>query len=72
MLPLDALSPLAMDCHKQWGIKSAEEVVAARRRENQAAARQVGAETVDFSIPDCIYRRSPSGEFFTPQKYLLP
>jgi len=66
------LSLLAVECHKQWGIKSAREVVAARRRENQAAARQVGAETVDFSIPDCIYRRSPSGDVLYPAEVFAP
>ncbi len=60
--PSGRLSPLAISCHDQWGIKSAREVVAVRRLENQAAARVVGAETVDFSIPDCIYRRSPEGK----------
>jgi LmbE family N-acetylglucosaminyl deacetylase len=60
--PSGRLSPLAVDCHKQWGIKSARDLVAARRKENLEAASRVGAETVDFSIPDCIYRRSPTGD----------
>ena len=55
------LSPLALECHQQWGYSSAEEVVAARRAENQDAAALVGAETVDFSIADCIYRRTSTG-----------
>jgi LmbE family N-acetylglucosaminyl deacetylase len=59
--PPGPLSPLAMACHFQWGIESAEDLVAARRLENQQAAALVGAETVDFSIPDCIYRRSAEG-----------
>jgi LmbE family N-acetylglucosaminyl deacetylase len=60
--PPGPLSLLAMACHFQWGIESAEDVVAARRLENQHASALVGAETVDFSIPDCIYRRSAEGE----------
>jgi LmbE family N-acetylglucosaminyl deacetylase len=64
--PPGRLSSQAVACHTQWGIKSARDVVAARRLENQAAARQVGAETVDFSISDCIYRRSPSGKILYP------
>jgi LmbE family N-acetylglucosaminyl deacetylase len=66
------LSPLAMACHQQWGLASAEDVVAARRIENQDAAALVGAETVNFSIPDCIYRRSPTGELLYPEDVFVP
>jgi len=66
------LSPLAMACHQQWGLTSAEEVVAARRSENQEAAGQVGAETVNFSIPDCIYRRAPTGELLYAEEVFVP
>jgi LmbE family N-acetylglucosaminyl deacetylase len=65
--PPGSLSPLAMLCHQQWGIESAKDVVDARRIENQEAAALVGAETVDFSIPDCIYRCSPTGELLYPE-----
>jgi LmbE family N-acetylglucosaminyl deacetylase len=65
--PPGPLSMLAVVCHHQWGIESAEDVVAARRLENQEAAARVGADTVDFSIPDCIYRRSPTGELLYPE-----
>jgi LmbE family N-acetylglucosaminyl deacetylase len=70
--PPGRLSTQAVACHTQWGIRSARDVVAARRLENQAAARQVGAETVDFSIPDCIYRRSPSGKILYPDDVFVP
>ncbi len=70
--PSGPLSPLALDCHRQWGLASADEVVAARRLENQEAAAQVGAETVNFSIPDCIYRRSPTGELLYPEDVFVP
>ncbi len=40
-----------------------EETVAMRRAEDEAAASLVGADLVHFDIPDCIYRRSPKGEF---------
>jgi len=66
------LSPLAMACHQQWGLGSAEEVVAARRTENQDAAKLVGAETVNFSIPDCIYRQSPNGELLYQEGVFVP
>jgi LmbE family N-acetylglucosaminyl deacetylase len=65
------LSPLAMACHQQWGLASPDEVVAARRIENQAAAGLVGAEIVNFSIPDCIYRRAPTGELLYPEEVFV-
>lgn len=70
--PPGPLSALAMACHQQWGIESAEKVVAARRIENQEAAVLVGAETVNFSIPDCLYRRSPTGESLYPEDLFVP
>ena len=66
--PPGPLSPLALACHQVWGLAQAEEVVAARRIENQDAAAAVGAETVNFAIPDCIYRRSPTGELLYPEE----
>jgi LmbE family N-acetylglucosaminyl deacetylase len=60
--PPGPLSRLAQDCHLKWGTQSAEETVALRREEDRAAAAIVGAETCHFSIPDCIYRRSPEGD----------
>ena len=70
--PPGPLSLLAMVCHQQWGIDTAENVVAARCAENQEAAAVVGAETVNFSIPDCIYRRSPSGDLLYPEDVFVP
>ncbi|MGZ6345952.1 MAG: PIG-L deacetylase family protein [Anaerolineales bacterium] len=70
--PPGRFSSLAVDCHTQWGIKSARELVAARRLENQAAARKVGAETADFSIPDCIYRRSPTKKILYRDDVFVP
>jgi LmbE family N-acetylglucosaminyl deacetylase len=70
--PPGPLSLLALACHQQWGVESAEDVVAARRIENQEAAALVGAETVNFSIPDCIYRRSPVGELLYPEDVFVP
>jgi LmbE family N-acetylglucosaminyl deacetylase len=70
--PPGPLSLLAMACHQQWGIEPAEDVVAARRLENQEAAALVGVETVNFSIPDCIYRRPPIGELLYPEDVFVP
>ena len=59
--PPGPLSLFAHQTHVDWGTGTAEETVALRREEDAAAAAIVGAETCHFSIPDCIYRRSPEG-----------
>jgi LmbE family N-acetylglucosaminyl deacetylase len=69
--PPGQLSALAQACHSQWGINSALEVVSARRIENEKATALVGADTVNFSIPDCIYRRSPAGELLYPAEVFV-
>src|SRR5512140_3401369 len=61
--PQGPLSDFATVNHKLWGVTSGEEVVAMRKAEDEAAARIVGAELVHYAIPDCIYRRSPAGEY---------
>jgi LmbE family N-acetylglucosaminyl deacetylase len=70
--PPGPLSMLAKVCHFQWGLETAVEVVAARSLENQEAVTLLGAETVNFSIPDCIYRRSPTGELLYPEDVFVP
>jgi LmbE family N-acetylglucosaminyl deacetylase len=70
--PPGPLSPLAVACHLQWGIESAEDIISARRLENQEAASLVGADTVNFSIPDCIYRQSATGELLYPEDVFAP
>jgi LmbE family N-acetylglucosaminyl deacetylase len=70
--PTEQLSPLAQACHMQWGINSARDVVAARRIENENAAALLGADAVNFSIPDCIYRLSPAGELLYPADVFVP
>ena len=60
--PPGELTPFAQVMHFQWGTGTAEETVNLRRAEDLEAARIVGAKTVHFDIPDCIYRRGPDGE----------
>jgi LmbE family N-acetylglucosaminyl deacetylase len=60
--PPGELTPLAQVIHFQWGTGTAEETVDLRRAEDVKAAGIVGAKTVHFDIPDCIYRRGPDGE----------
>jgi LmbE family N-acetylglucosaminyl deacetylase len=56
------LSDFANALHEEWGFSSAEQAVTFRRQEDQAAAKKVGAKTLYFDIPDCIYRLSPENE----------
>lgn len=60
--PPGEISPLIQVIHFQWGTDSAEEAVRLRTAEDNAAAARLGADTCHFSIPDCIYRRTPQGE----------
>ena len=60
--PPGELTPLAQVIHFQWGTGTAEETVDLRRAEDIKAADIVGAKTVHFDVPDCIYRRGPDGE----------
>ena len=61
--PPGPLSDFASVNHKLWGVTSGEEVVSMRKAEDETAAVIVGAGCVHFSIPDCIYRRSPEGAY---------
>lgn len=60
--PPGELTPFAQLLHQQWGTGTAEETVRLRRTEDLEAANVVGAKTVHFDVPDCIYRRGPDGE----------
>jgi LmbE family N-acetylglucosaminyl deacetylase len=56
-------SEFAEKNHSMWGFPSAEEAVRERRVEDQSAAAILGANTLHFDFLDCIYRRSPNGEW---------
>ncbi|MFZ5819848.1 MAG: PIG-L deacetylase family protein [Chloroflexota bacterium] len=60
--PPGELTPFAQLLHSQWGTSSAEETVRIRRAEDVKAASILGAKTLHFDVPDCIYRRAPDGE----------
>lgn len=60
--PPGELTPFAQVLHQEWGTGSAEETVRTRRAEDLKAAHIVGAKSVYFDVPDCIYRRGPDGE----------
>jgi LmbE family N-acetylglucosaminyl deacetylase len=61
--PAGPLSEFARQNHALWGLSDDDQVVANRRDEDEAAAAILGAELVHFDFPDCIYRRSPEGEY---------
>lgn len=59
--PPAGLSGYAESLHRRWQL--AQDTVAARRREDEAACALLGAETLHWTVPDCIYRTDPvSGE----------
>jgi LmbE family N-acetylglucosaminyl deacetylase len=60
--PTGELTPLAQAIHSQWGTTSAKETIQLRRAEDRKAADILGAKTVHFDVPDCIYRRGPDGD----------
>jgi LmbE family N-acetylglucosaminyl deacetylase len=60
--PPGELTPRAQLEHFVWGTGTAEETVKLRREEDMEAAGIIGAKTVHFDVPDCIYRRGPDGE----------
>jgi LmbE family N-acetylglucosaminyl deacetylase len=55
--PPGPLSPFAEALHARW--KTGRDTVQQRREEDLAACQTVGAQARHFSVPDCIYRRSP-------------
>lgn len=61
--PPGPLSAFATVNHQLWGVTSGEQVISMRKAEDEAAAAIVGAGLVHFTIPDCIYRRSPEGAY---------
>jgi LmbE family N-acetylglucosaminyl deacetylase len=61
--PAGPLSEFARQNHALWGLDSGEETVAMRKAEDEEASSLVGADLVQFDIPDCIYRRSSKGEY---------
>jgi len=70
--PPGELTPFAQVIHFQWGTGTAEETMTLRRVEDLEAARIVGAKTVHFDLPDCIYRRGPDGEPLYLEIFIQP
>jgi LmbE family N-acetylglucosaminyl deacetylase len=55
--PTGPLSPFAESLHARW--ETGRQASAARRAEDIRSCAKLGASFHHFSIPDCIYRRSP-------------
>jgi LmbE family N-acetylglucosaminyl deacetylase len=55
--PAAALSAYARSLQERWALES--DAVAARRAEDYAANAILGADTLHWSVPDCIYRLDP-------------
>ncbi len=61
--PAGEFSPFAHYQHASWGLPP-REAYAARRAEDLAAMRVLGAEYLQLDFLDCIYRRGPAGWFY--------
>jgi LmbE family N-acetylglucosaminyl deacetylase len=59
MPPAGAVSAFAEGLHARWQV-SAAQAVSARRAEDQAALKTLGAEWIHLEVPDCIYRTDPA------------
>ena len=56
--PPPPYSAFAEELHTRWGMDGAQ-ASALRRREDQAACRELGAKARHSPLPDCIYRTIP-------------
>jgi LmbE family N-acetylglucosaminyl deacetylase len=54
---VSAVSKYAQSLHARWELVA--DAVAARRREDSAASQVLGADTLHWGVPDCIYRYHP-------------
>lgn len=66
------VSPFAQFLHEQWGFGSAAETIRARREEDRTAAAILGADVVHLDFFDCIYRRTPDGEWLYTAVFVPP
>jgi LmbE family N-acetylglucosaminyl deacetylase len=60
-VPPGPLSPFAEELHLRWG--TSVETVRLRSAEDREACKRVGAIHRHLDLPDCIYRRTPQGDF---------
>lgn len=67
--PADVRSPFADELARRG--QAEENYAAVRRAEDQAAVERLGAAWLHWPYPDCIYRRSPDGEFLYPNNVAI-
>lgn len=70
--PTKELSDYAQYLHNEWGMKSAQEVVSGRRKEDINSAKILGATTQHFDFLDCIYRRDKNGNWIYSSIFVEP
>lgn len=57
-------TPKIQDLHQRW--QAGETPTAARRREDEEAARTLGAQIIHLPIGDCVYRTARKGDVVIP------
>jgi LmbE family N-acetylglucosaminyl deacetylase len=62
--PEAAETPFASALHASWGLDTHSNPVAVRRAEDEEALSVLGAHSVHWGWPDCIYRRHPTTKEF--------
>ena len=60
--PDSSFSPFALQLHKDWGLS--QNMIKIRREEDQKACQILGVIPRYFPYLDCIYRKSPQGEYY--------
>lgn len=56
-----SFSPYAQELHQRWGHPT--EAIEQRQREDREALALLGARAVHWDYQDCIYRRTPAGDY---------
>jgi LmbE family N-acetylglucosaminyl deacetylase len=71
--PPDAMeSPIIAALHARWQLETSHDPVAVRRAEDLAALTLLGADTLHWEWPECVYRRHPrTDEFLYPSEESL-
>ncbi len=69
--PKGSLSLFAKTTHEMWGFAPDDDVLRARRLEDNHAARRLGVRVRRFSFLDCIYRLASDGEPLYPQSVFV-
>lgn len=62
-------SPILRELHQRWN--TAQNPVIARREEDQAAAKVLGAQWLHLDLPDCVYRAAEDGSALYPHEQSL-